>query len=188
MATTNYKQRKQRLKEYSKKCKELLGEVDRNYLYNVMKEYQQFRQVDKLVECLMSALDTPEKLDLLVPIRNLLPHAHLKYYDKSVPYSKMAHPFVPPTHQSNNNTSPRAPPQDNQTLGPIQHRYDVNSMPNRGHHNRKKPPIEGQLRKYRSFGTLPTKPNARPKIVLDGKNWKHFHVVLEILNSISVTN
>ncbi|XP_013408158.1 whirlin isoform X2 [Lingula anatina] len=92
--------RKRQLKEFYRKAHSLLSEDDRDYLYNVLKEYQSYKRVDKLVQCLQSALDTPVKLDLLKDIRNLIPAAHLSLYDQLAPYHKMAHPFVPPIHST----------------------------------------------------------------------------------------
>ncbi|XP_064631719.1 uncharacterized protein LOC135490004 [Lineus longissimus] len=97
MANKDY-QRKQFLREFYRHSNELLTEEDKNYLYNVLKEYQSYKQVDKLVECLNSALDTPEKKDLLHEIRNLIPLSHLQEFDSVAPYHEMKHPIHPSTN------------------------------------------------------------------------------------------
>jgi hypothetical protein len=97
MANKDY-QRKQFLREFYQRSNELLTEEDKNYLYDVLKEYQSYKQVDKLVQCLNSALDTPQKKDLLHEIRNLIPLSHLEEFDHVAPYHEMKHPINPSTN------------------------------------------------------------------------------------------
>ena len=88
--------RKRQLKEFQRNAQRLLTEDDRDFLHYVLKEYQTYKSVDKLVVALKSCLDSPKKLDLLADIRNLIPLAHLSRFDSIAPYKKMLHPFTPP--------------------------------------------------------------------------------------------
>ena len=98
-ATSPSSQRRHYLKAFHRKAQLLLTDDDRDYLYHVLKEYQTYKQVDKLVQCLRSALDTPQKLDLLREIRPLIPKSHLTQFDRLAPYHKMAHPVVLTNHR-----------------------------------------------------------------------------------------
>lgn len=89
---------KEQLKEFQRNAQRLLTDDDRDYLHYILKEYQTYKSVDKLVQALKSCLDTPRKLDLLQDIRNLIPQAHLSKFDTLVPYEHMAHPYKP-THR-----------------------------------------------------------------------------------------
>ena len=96
MASADETSRKLQLKEFQRNAQRLLTEDDRDYLHYVLKEYQTYKSVEKLVVALKSCLDTPKKLDLLADIRNLVPLAHLSRFDSIAPYHKMSHPFTPP--------------------------------------------------------------------------------------------
>lgn len=98
MTATSETERKQQLKEFQQNAQRLLTEDDRDYLHYILKEYQTYKSVDKLVQALKSCLDTPLKMDLLADIRNLIPTAHLGKFDGLVPYQQMAHPIKLP-HQ-----------------------------------------------------------------------------------------
>lgn len=100
MAAIDETTRKLQLKEFQRNAQRLLTEDDRDYLHYVLKEYQTYKSVDKLVIALRSCLDSPKKLDLLIDIRNLIPLAHLSRFDNIAPYHKMLHPFKPPNQVS----------------------------------------------------------------------------------------
>ncbi|XP_072044184.1 uncharacterized protein [Amphiura filiformis] len=83
------------LEEFRRKSKILLTNQERDYLHDILKQYQTYRDVQRLMVCLCSALDTPRKLDLLREIRNLIPLSHLPVFDRLAPYSRMMHPYYP---------------------------------------------------------------------------------------------
>ena len=58
-----------------------------------MKEYHTYKSVAKLMLALNSCLDTPEKLDLLPYVRDLIPKHDRKRFDNLAPYNRMAHPL-----------------------------------------------------------------------------------------------
>lgn len=93
--------RKRQIREFQRNAQRLLTEDDRENLHDIMKDYQSYKSVEKLIESLKSCLDTPRKLDLLSDIRNLVPAAQLAKFDSLAPYHKMAHPF-----KNNKQTSP----------------------------------------------------------------------------------
>ncbi|KAI8492731.1 Domain present in PSD-95, Dlg, and ZO-1/2 [Branchiostoma belcheri] len=94
MATRDI-QRQQHLKAFYRRAQELLKEDDRDYLHSVLKEYQQYKAIDRLVSQLCHVLDTPQKLDLLKEVRRLIPPQHIPHFDRLAPYHKMAHPVRP---------------------------------------------------------------------------------------------
>ena len=75
-----------------KRAAQLLTTDDQDYLHVVINEYWAYRDVDRLVLCLLSALDTPAKLDLVQDIRDLIDEQDLPRFDKIAPFTKMAHP------------------------------------------------------------------------------------------------
>ncbi len=83
------------LEEFRRKSKILLTNQERDYLHDILKQYQTYRDVQRLMVCLCNALDTPRKLDLLREIRNLIPLSHLPLFDRLAPYTKMMHPYYP---------------------------------------------------------------------------------------------
>lgn len=95
MSATNEAERKKHLREFQRNAQRFLTEDDREYLHDIMKEYQAHKSVEKLIQSLKSCLDTPRKLDLLADIRNLIPLAQLNRFDSLAPYNKMAHPVRP---------------------------------------------------------------------------------------------
>ena len=101
MAAVSEAERKIQLKEFQRNAQRLLAEDDRDYLHYILKEYQTYKSVDKLVQALKSCLDTPLKMDLLADIRNLIPAAHLNKFDSLAPFQEMAHaiklPHQPPS-------------------------------------------------------------------------------------------
>ena len=84
-----------KLKEFHKSVEQLLTLEDRDYLFYAMKEYNTYRSVAKLMLALNSCLDTPEKLDLLLYIRELIPKQDQRKFDTLAPYNRMAHPASP---------------------------------------------------------------------------------------------
>ena len=84
-----------KLKEFHQSVEQLLTPEDRDYLFYAMKEYNTYRSVAKLMLALNSCLDTPEKLDLLLYIRELIPKHDQKKFDSLAPYNRMAHPVSP---------------------------------------------------------------------------------------------
>ena len=86
-----------KLQEFESTSKQFLSQEDRDYLSYSVKEYQTYKSVSKLMQSLVSCLDTPEKLDLLPLIRDLMipKHDHKKF-DSLAPYSRMAHPNTLP--------------------------------------------------------------------------------------------
>ena len=84
-----------KLKEFHRSVEQLLTPEDRDYLFYAMKEYNTYRSVAKLMLALNSCLDTPEKLDLLLYIRELIPKHDQKKFDSLAPYNRMAHPASP---------------------------------------------------------------------------------------------
>ena len=70
----------------------LLNQEDKDFLLYALKQYNTYRNVAKLVLALTSCLDSPEKLDLLPHIRNLIPICDMKKYDSIAPYDQMANP------------------------------------------------------------------------------------------------
>jgi|SRR6218665_219482 len=87
------------VREFAARTKLLLNESERQYMYAILREYRTYKQLDALVLCLRSVLDTPVKMDLLKDIRRFVEHSQLSKYDELVPYHKMAHPWA-------NNSSP----------------------------------------------------------------------------------
>ncbi len=80
-------------KEFKDDLRVLLAEEDREYVQYSLKEFSTYRNVHVLVKSLLSCLKTPEMLDLLPVIRELLPKRHQREYDRLAPYHKMAHPI-----------------------------------------------------------------------------------------------
>ncbi|KAJ8025756.1 Harmonin [Holothuria leucospilota] len=88
--------RQRNLRSFQKRARILLTDSERDYLHDVLKHYQTYKDVHRLMMSLRSSLDTPAKLDLLREIRGLIPPGHLRQFDEMAPYDKMAHPFHPP--------------------------------------------------------------------------------------------
>ena len=80
--------------EFQRDVDRLLTQADRDYLFYALKEFSVYKNVPILMQALESCLDTPEKLDLLPVIRDLLPKRERREYDFIAPYKKMAHPFA----------------------------------------------------------------------------------------------
>ena len=74
------------------KAKRQLSQDDFDYFVYVLNEYWQYRNVDGLVLCLLSVLDTPIKLDLLNDVRDVIDEKDIERFDGVVPFDKMAHP------------------------------------------------------------------------------------------------
>lgn len=93
MTAPNEGERKRQIREFQRNAQRLLTEDDREYLHDIMKDYQTNKSVEKLIESLKSCLNTPHKLDLLSDIRNLVATVQLSKFDSLAPYHKMAHPY-----------------------------------------------------------------------------------------------
>lgn len=95
-----------RLKEFHSRVEQVLTPSDRDYFFYALKEYNTYKSVAKLMLALNSCLDTPEKLDLLPSIRNLIPKHDRRKFDNLAPYNRMAHP---PSASSSSNPPPPPP-------------------------------------------------------------------------------
>lgn len=84
-----------KFKEFQRTVEKFLTPVDKDYLFYALKEYNTYKSVGKLMLALNSCLDTPEKLDLLPYIRDLIPKHDRKRFDNLAPYNRMAHPLHP---------------------------------------------------------------------------------------------
>ncbi|XP_033632980.1 PDZ domain-containing protein 7-like [Asterias rubens] len=93
------------LQRFHHKSKILLNTRERDYLHDVLKQYHANQDLKKLIKCLLTVLDTPAKLDLLVEVRGLLPKVHLAQFDWLAPYAKMAHPVILSGGQSGGTTT-----------------------------------------------------------------------------------
>lgn len=80
-------------KEFQRFVDKSLTPEDKDYLFYALKEYNTYKSVAKLMLALNSCLDTPEKLDLLPYIRDLIPKSDKKRFDNLAPYDRMAHPI-----------------------------------------------------------------------------------------------
>jgi len=69
-----------------------LSQDDKEFLFYALKQYRTYKNVAKLLLSIASCLDSPDKLDLLPHIRNLIPIRDLKKFDSMAPYDRMAHP------------------------------------------------------------------------------------------------
>lgn len=81
------------IREFQRTVGQLLTAEDKDYLFYAMKEYHTYKSVAKLMLALNSCLDTPEKLDLLPYVRDLIPKHDRKRFDNLAPYNRMAHPL-----------------------------------------------------------------------------------------------
>ena len=88
-------EKKVKVQEFYRSVEQLLTPGDKDYLFYSLKEYNTYKSVAKLMLALNSCLDTPEKLDLLPFIRDLIPHHDQKKFDSLAPYNRMAHPLRP---------------------------------------------------------------------------------------------
>ena len=84
-----------RRREFMSRVEQLLTQADRDYFFYALKEYNTYKSVAKLMLALNSCLDTPEKLDLLPSIRELIPRHDRRKFDNLAPYNRMAHPPSP---------------------------------------------------------------------------------------------
>ena len=82
-----------RVQEFRQDANYLLDKSEKEYIQYALKEFTSYRNVPILMKALLSCLDTPEKLDLLMTIRDLLPKSDHREYDSIAPYKKMAHPM-----------------------------------------------------------------------------------------------
>ena len=100
MAAKKDIEKKVKLREFQRSINQLLSSEDRDYLLYALREYNTYKSVAKLMLALNSCLDTPEKLDLLPYIRDLIPKHDKKKFDSLAPYSRMAHPLALQAEQS----------------------------------------------------------------------------------------
>lgn len=80
------------LRRLQSKAKQQLSQDDYDYFVYVLNEYWQYRNVDGLMLCLLSVLDTPAKLDLLNDVRDVIDEKDVERFDVVAPFKKMAHP------------------------------------------------------------------------------------------------
>lgn len=73
--------KKQLIRTFHFEVRRLLSESERRALFHALKEFQRSRQVEKLVIELRDLLHSPEKLDLLRHIRDLIPRSHITEFD-----------------------------------------------------------------------------------------------------------
>lgn len=85
-------ERSVKVNEFQRDVDRLLTREDKDYLLYALKEFSVYKNVPALMQALKSCLDTPEKLDLLPVVRNLLPRQDQREFDVLAPYKKMAHP------------------------------------------------------------------------------------------------
>ena len=85
-------ERKILIQEFHYHVDQLLNQEDKDFLLYALKQYNTYRNVAKLVLALTSCLDTPDKLDLLPHVRNVIPICDMKKYDSIAPYDQMANP------------------------------------------------------------------------------------------------
>lgn len=85
-------ERSVKVNEFQNDVDRLLTAEDKDYLMYALKEFSTYKNVPVLIQALKSCLDSPEKLDLLPVIRDLLPKPDQREFDVVAPYKKMAHP------------------------------------------------------------------------------------------------
>ena len=78
--------------EFQQDVERLLAPADKDYLLYALKEFSSHKNVGVLIQALTSCLDTPDKLDMLPVVRDLLPRHDQREFDMLAPYKKMAHP------------------------------------------------------------------------------------------------
>lgn len=102
MALKKEMERRVKSQEFQQDMEYLLSPQDRDYVHYVLKEFRTYKSVSVLVRALTSCLDTPDKLNLLPTIRELLPRNERKEFDLLAPYKKMAHPYAPRSKSTKN--------------------------------------------------------------------------------------
>ena len=95
MALKKEIERMVKTQEFQQDMEYLLSPQDREYIHYILKEFRSYKNVSVLVRALTSCLDTPQKLNLLPTIRELLPKSNRKEFDQLAPYKKMAHSYTP---------------------------------------------------------------------------------------------
>ena len=85
-------ERSVKVNEFQQDVARLLTHEDKDYLLYALKEFSVYKNVPVLMQALKSCLDTPEKMDLLPVVRDLLPKQDQREFDVLAPYKKMAHP------------------------------------------------------------------------------------------------
>lgn len=94
-----------KFKEFQRAIDKLLTTEDKDYLFYSMKEYNTYKSVGKLMLALNSCLDSPDKMDLLPYIRDLIPKHDKRRFDHLAPYNRMAHPIKIDTPGTINHSS-----------------------------------------------------------------------------------
>ena len=105
MAAKKDIEKKVKLREFQRSVNQILSTEDRDYLFYALREYNTYKSVAKLMLALNSCLDSPEKLDLLPYIRDLIPKHDKKKFDSLAPYSRMAHPVTVELEQNHSTKS-----------------------------------------------------------------------------------
>lgn len=105
MAAKKDIEKKVKLREFQRSVNQILSTEDRDYLFYALREYNTYKSVAKLMLALNSCLDSPEKLDLLPYIRDLIPKHDKKKFDSLAPYSRMAHPVTVELEQDHSTKS-----------------------------------------------------------------------------------
>ena len=100
-------ERKVKAREFCQRIELLLTPDEKDYLLYALKEYGTYKSVAKLMLALNSCLDTPEKLNLLPFIRELIPKHDQKRFDSLAPYDRMAHPSKSSQVQKQDITAPK---------------------------------------------------------------------------------
>ena len=110
MAAKKDIEKKVKLREFQRSVNQLLSTEDRDYLFYALREYNTYKSVAKLMLALNSCLDTPEKLDLLPYVRDLIPKHDKKKFDSLAPYNRMAHPLALQMEQGRGTTGTATTP------------------------------------------------------------------------------
>lgn len=85
--------------EFQLDMERLLTHEDKDYLLYALKEFSVYKNVNVLMQALLSCLDTPDKMDLLPAVRDLLPKHDQREFDLLAPYKRMAHPKIISHHR-----------------------------------------------------------------------------------------
>ena len=81
-ANSNIKQRY--LVQLDQNCKVLLSDQERQYLSHALKEYRNYKSVEKLVRSLVTCLNTHGKLQIIKDVRNFILPGHIQAFDSMI--------------------------------------------------------------------------------------------------------
>lgn len=74
--------RRQAINRFQHQSRQLLSDSEHQLVYKVLKDYQKQKRVDKLFRGLYFILrSSPEKLELLRYVRNIIPRRHVQEFD-----------------------------------------------------------------------------------------------------------